>query len=103
MLEHMSPSRRSAVLKQLLPRFPKLATHRHGSLVAQRALDYCDAEEVQCAINALVHDDVSIVGIACSHFGSYVIEQLAGLRSKEAAIAEVSSRLNEQLEHLQAS
>jgi len=79
-LEHASPARRTAMLWKLLPTFAAMSTHRSGSLVAQRVLDYCEEACQIAAIHALLEGvgDNSVVEVACSHYGSYVIEQLAG-------------------------
>jgi len=81
MLEHTSPARRSAVLSRVLPSFAALSMHRTGSLVAQRVLDYCDAVGQNSAVHVLLagKDDVSLVDVACSRYGSFVLEQLAGM------------------------
>lgn len=94
-LEHITPARRSAVLRQLLPGFASLAMHRTGSLVAQRVLDYCDAEGQDLALCALLQaeGESSIAEIACSHYGSYVIEQLATLRQNHHAAQQAITKI----------
>lgn len=105
MLEHASPARRATVFWKILPDFPALATHRTGSLVAQRALDYCDAECKTHAINALLQagESNSPVELACSHYGSYVMEQIASLRQNANGVLEISNVLARSLEKLRKS
>jgi hypothetical protein len=101
-LEHMSPARRSAVLHNLLPNFVTLIMHRSGSLVVQRALDYCGREDQALVLDTL-HKSGSLVDIACSHFGSYVIEQLASMRYNHDVVASLSDVLMANIENLRAS
>jgi hypothetical protein len=101
-LEHMTVARRSAVLSRILPGFASMATHRTGSLVAQRALDYCDAQGQALAIQAL-YQQGSVVEIACSHYGSYVIEQVASLSSKHSSVHDMAYIIASNLEELHAS
>jgi len=105
--EHFAPAHRLAMLQQLLPGFAALATHRTGSLVVQKVLSNCDAEGQMQAILALVWSS-QVVEIACSHYGSYVIEQIAGMRSTHLnagsyAIEEMASILVNSLADLHAS
>jgi len=102
-MEHASPLRRSAMLSQLLPGFAMLAMHRTGSLVAQRVLDYCDDAGQNLAIQALVRGEgaASIVDIACNRYGSYVLEQLAGIH--HSAREEAARILARDLHLLQGS
>lgn len=104
-LEHTSHARRSAVLTQLLPEFSSLTTHRTGSLVAQRVFDYCDAQGQDLALRVLLHaeGENSVVEVACSHYGSYVLEQVAGLHSMHHAAQEIGYVLGSNLHRLCAS
>jgi len=105
-LEHASLARKAALFQQLLPGFAALANHQAGSLVAQRALDYCNAEDKVSAIEALLHESESLVETACSHFGSFVIAQIAEMRlnlQESTVIARVASTLAEHSEQLQQS
>lgn len=104
-IEHASPARRSAVLTQVLSNFTNLAMHRTGSLVAQRALDYCDANGQKLVIQALLQEEEGkslLVEVACSHYGSYVVEQLAGLRC-DGLVQEIAQILGSNLTQLKAS
>lgn len=105
MLEHASPARRAIIFWKILPDFPALATHRTGSLVAQRALDYCDVECKNHAIKALLQaeESSSPVEVACSHYGSYVMEQIASLRHHANGVLEISHVLTCSLEKLRKS
>merc|ERR1711862_258128 len=89
--EHMPPARRSLLVAQILPSFATMSSHRTGSLVAQRILTYCNIEEQQLAIQALLHG--SVVDIACSHYGSYVIEQVAGMRAGHPCVQTMANIL----------
>jgi pumilio RNA-binding family len=85
--EHTSSIRRKAILQKLLPEFSGLAMHRTGSLVAQRALTYCDAEDQDHALLAFLsaEGETSLTEVACSHYGAFVIEQVSGLRHSRYA------------------
>jgi len=93
-LEHTgSQARRSFMMSLLLPGFASLAMHRSGSLVAQRVLDYCYLEEDRNLVfHALLsgEGECSIVEIACSHYGSFVIEQLAASYDKQLSAPKLS-------------
>lgn len=104
-LEHTSHDRRSAILTKLLPEFSSLAMHRTGSLVVQRALDYCNAQGQDVALRALLgaEGEHSIVEVACNHYGSYVLEQSAGLRSMQPAVSAIETVLVAHLHRLCAS
>lgn len=80
-LEHTAHARRSAIVSQVLPHFGLLCTHRTGSLVAQRILSYCDEVHQNLAIHALLkgNSGTSILEVATSHYGSYVLEQIASM------------------------
>merc|ERR1711865_867204 len=80
-LEHASAALRSAALSHILPEFPTLAMHRTGSLIAQRSLDHGDSKSQSMALQILLQaeEKTSLLDVACSRYGSYVIEQIAGL------------------------
>jgi pumilio RNA-binding family len=104
-LEHSSPVHRDFVLHRILPDIGTLAMHRTGSLVVQRVLDYCDCDGQRMAIQAVAAsiEPASLIDIACSHYGSYVVEQIAGVRHLEHLVHDVASRLSMYLERLQGS
>jgi len=103
--EHALATRRAAMLATLLPDFASLAKHRTGSLVVQRALDYCDAEGQELGIQALLNagGENSLLEVAGSHYGSYVIEQLAGLCHERGSVQKVGQILANNLQQLQVS
>lgn len=88
MFEHMGPARRTVLLQQLLPGFAAMCTHRTGSLVAQKILNYCDVAGQQLAIQALL-ESYAVVDIACSHYGSYVVEQIAGMQASHSVLVQM--------------
>lgn len=104
-LEHASEGRQLAMQAQLLPSFASLAMHKDGSRVAERLLDYCSFEGRSVAIRALLQagGECSLVEVASSRYGCYVIAQLAGLRQSHIEVHEIASILAANLEHLQTS
>jgi hypothetical protein len=80
LLEHGSAALRCRILKCMLPVVPVLAVHRTASHGVQRALDHCDEVGQYAIIDAMLQGESphSLAEIACSRYGSYVIEQLAG-------------------------
>lgn len=98
LLEHGSTPLRVGIVLRLLPVTPYLATHRTASHVVQRILDFSD-EEFQCRVMEvfLASTDPDLVGIACSRYGSFVVEQLAcfrlGLGRKAELATTVASHL----------
>lgn len=105
-IEHALPVRRKAVLSQVLANFTTLVTHRTGSLVVQRALDYCDGDGQKFAMQSLLQgeDKNLLIEATCSHYGSYVVEQLAGLRCDDAVLSQEMTRvLSSSMQQLLAS
>jgi len=104
-LEHTSPWRQLALQSQLLPGFASLAMHKDGSRVAERLLDYCTFEDQSKAMRTLLQaeGESSLVEIARSRYGSYVIAQLAGLRQIHVEVLKITSVLASNLECLQSS
>lgn len=88
MFEHMGPARRQVLLQQLLPGFAAMCTHRTGSLVAQRILNYCDVAGQHAAIQALL-ESYAVVDVACSHYGSYVVEEIAGMQASHSGLVQM--------------
>jgi pumilio RNA-binding family len=78
-LEHGSTVLRQRILHQMLPVTPLLAVHRTASHSVQRALDHCAETDRFAIINAMIHGTPphSFPEIACSRYGSFVVEQLA--------------------------
>jgi len=101
-LEHL-PARHAAVLSQILPVFPDLVSNRAGSLVAQRVLAFCDTDGQRRAIQALLQSPSPLINIACTNYGSYVIEQVAGMAAHRVAVEGMACILANNLERLHAS
>lgn len=79
LLEHGSPALRSSICSTILPCIPTLATHRNASHVVQKALDFSDAAmqtEIAEAFLQAGHPN-SLVEVACSRYGSYVVQHFA--------------------------
>mmetsp|Transcript_164535 Transcript_164535/g.315985 ORF Transcript_164535/g.315985 Transcript_164535/m.315985 type:complete len:430 (+) Transcript_164535:87-1376(+) len=86
LLEHAYPVCGRALLDKLLPHAPQLAQHRFGSLVMQRLLDFSDVEGQKQLISKLMwHPSeghaCTLVEVACTHYGSFVVEQLASMKA----------------------
>jgi len=79
LLEHGSDNRRVRILDQLLPVLPQLAVHRTASHVVQKAIDHCDETGKQRLVWRLLNAQSphSFVEVACSRYGSFVVEDLA--------------------------
>jgi len=86
LLEHDTGPRRAKILEQLLPTLPQLAMHRTASHVVQKAIDYCDEEGKRRVIERLLNapSPNSFVDVACSRYGSFVVEDLASLNIGKA-------------------
>lgn len=85
LLEHAYSACGTALLHELLPSVSHLAQHRYGSLVVQRLLDYCDAEGHAAVIRELMwqtseNNNCTLAEVACTHYGSFVVEQLASMK-----------------------
>jgi len=82
LLEHGSMALRSHIAQQLLPCISELAMHRNASHVVQKALDFTDeatqTEVVTCFLRA-GHPN-SLVQVACSRYGSYVVQNLSRIQ-----------------------
>lgn len=80
LMEHL-PSRRASILEGMLQDLPMLGNHRHGSHVVQKVMEHCDEEGKEAIISALLHAESpnTLVEVACSRYGSFVVEQLAGM------------------------
>lgn len=81
LLEHGTVEQRKTITERLINSMPRLAMHRTASHVVQRLLDYSDEERQHMVLASLLQAEVpaSLVEIACSRYGSFVAEQLAGL------------------------
>lgn len=100
LLEHGSSIRRVRILNQLLPTLPQLAMHRTASHVVQKAIDHSDEDGKRRLVERLLNAQSpnSLVDIACSRYGSFVVEDLANVNvGKEDMIRYLESgvdRLN---------
>merc|ERR1739844_867525 len=91
LLEHGASHRRDAIVRHLLLFLPQLTMHRTASHVVQRALKHCSSD-CQCAItNALLcaQPPHSLVEVAASRYGSYLVEDLQNVFGMEGLGAEV--------------
>jgi len=104
LLEYGSLLCRHGILSRLLPDLPTLAMHRTASHVIQRALDFSDEESQAAIISTLLcaASPGSLVEVASSRYGSYVVEQLATMKMQNhrGLIDEVARRLAENTSEL---
>jgi len=79
LLEHGSFVRKVRILDQLLQTLPQLAVHRTASHVVQNIIDHSDESGKQRLVEKLLREQSphSIIEIACSRYGSFVVEDLA--------------------------
>lgn len=82
LLEHGEMALRSSIVRQLLPCISALAMHRSASHVVQKALDFCDTtmqiEIVEAFLQAASPN--SLIDVACSRYGSYVVQHFARIQ-----------------------
>jgi len=104
-IENTSPVFRQALLWELLPNLVTLAMHRNGSRVAQRLFDFCDIAQQRSAMEALIKgtETCSLADVACCHYGSYVIAQLASYQQTHREAHEIARTLGGHLPRLQSS
>lgn len=105
-LEHLSPARRTVIVSKLLPGFASMCLDRSGSLVAQRLLDSCGADGQHEAILALLRGEAhhtSLVDVACSHYGSYVLVHVAALHAQQRLVQDIRYALLCNLQQLNSS
>lgn len=125
LLEHGSRERRRAILAKMMDTtaettlqqpgqndikgLPQLAAHRTASHTVQKLLDHSDDEGKLTIVQNLLRAEKpnSVVDVACSRYGSFVIEQIKGYEVKQkqedgplqdalaAAVGEVRARLLE--------
>lgn len=100
LVEH-SPPHRAPILERMLEDLPVLAGHRTASHVVQKVMDYSDDEGKQAIVEALLRAESpqSLSEVACSRYGSFVVEQLAGMSEAgdevKQSIAEHSDELSQ--------
>lgn len=79
LVEHGATPWRSSIVQRLLPCISALAMHRYASHVVQKAFNFSNdsmqAEIVEVFLQAECPN--SLVDVACSRYGSYVVSQLA--------------------------
>lgn len=104
LLEHGEVHRRVAVVERLLPIMPYLSMHRTASHVVQQALNYSSKEAQIAIVHALLQaqGSFSIVEVAASRYGSYVVEELHH-NGSSWVVCEVRRRLLEAPVHLRGS
>eukprot|EP00927_Polykrikos_kofoidii_P081491 TRINITY_DN7892_c0_g2_i1.p1 TRINITY_DN7892_c0_g2~~TRINITY_DN7892_c0_g2_i1.p1 ORF type:complete len:519 (+),score=75.54 TRINITY_DN7892_c0_g2_i1:77-1558(+) len=77
-LEHGSHVMKHKILEHLMPVLGMLSMHRTGSFVVQKAFRFC-SEQVQESMVALLLDlprPESLLDVATSRYGSFVVEQI---------------------------
>eukprot|EP00747_Dinoflagellata_sp_TGD_P166700 gnl/TRDRNA2_/TRDRNA2_189901_c0_seq1.p1 gnl/TRDRNA2_/TRDRNA2_189901_c0~~gnl/TRDRNA2_/TRDRNA2_189901_c0_seq1.p1 ORF type:complete len:579 (+),score=117.25 gnl/TRDRNA2_/TRDRNA2_189901_c0_seq1:242-1738(+) len=103
LLEHGAPDCRASIVRRMLPFASMLSMHRTASHVIQRALDYSDEDGQRQIVETLLcskESGFTIVDVASSRYGSFVVEQIASVRS---SFAELRSRLLEGISQLSRS
>jgi len=97
LIEHGASHRGAEVLQRLLPTIAQLAMHRTASHVAQTALTYAGDEGQRAIAAGLLGAAAphSLLDVAASRYGSYVVEDLHGLRcpGSQAILDEIRRRL----------
>lgn len=98
LLEH-TPECRSELLKCLLGNVSQLAMHRTASHVVQQAITCCLEDDQNLIVDALLAAaSPSIAEVACGRYGSFVVDQLAGLGGQQ--VAGLKLRLQNNLQQL---
>jgi len=101
LIEH-SPSHRETIFASMLPELPMLAAHRTASHVVQKVMEHSDHDGRQASVSAFLEADSphTLAENACSRYGSFVVEQLAGM---EEGCSEVKQSLTTSSETLSQS
>jgi len=89
LLEHGSSVRKVSILDQLLQTLPQLAVHRTASHVVQNLIYHSDEVGKRRLVETLLREQSphSIVDIACTRYGSFVVEDLANnVRGEKEAL-----------------
>mmetsp|Transcript_33034 Transcript_33034/g.77233 ORF Transcript_33034/g.77233 Transcript_33034/m.77233 type:complete len:484 (-) Transcript_33034:116-1567(-) len=83
LLEHGSNERRQAILDQVAERIPALSMHRTASHFVQQLLDYVEPELQRVIVRKLLQAETpeSMLEVAGSRYGSFVVEQVASVES----------------------
>lgn len=79
LLEHGTMTLRSCIVQHLLPSISTLAMHRSASHVVQKALDFSNNAMQTEMMEAFLEAECpkSLVNVACSRYGSYVVSHFA--------------------------
>jgi len=99
--EHGSQTWKDSVTKQITGTVSILAKHRTASHVVQKALDHGAEQNQRTLVLALMRGEgeESLVDVACSRYGSYVVEQLDDISAYSGEVRQLlkdgSSRLAE--------
>lgn len=94
------PATRSGIMARLLASLSTLAMHRAGCHVVVHALHHCSPAEHRAMLERLMSSDEApalLAEIACSRFGSLVVEELADV---PACVTEARSALTYALPHI---
>lgn len=78
-LEHGASAQVTEIKRQLCIRMDVISQHRFGSHVVECAIGCSDEAGQDVVVKALL-DDCDLISLACSRFGSVVVERLADLR-----------------------
>jgi len=99
LLEHGSTDCRSEIIRRLLPTVSLLAMHRTASHIVQQALTFGSSEDLRALILKLLESQSpnSFEDIACSRYGSFVVEQLAGICSIFLNLADLVETMKQRL------
>jgi len=89
LIEH-SPDYRTQILDSMLEDLPIAAVCRYGSHVVQKLMDYSDEDRRPDIVAALLHGKSpnTLVEVASDRYGSYVVEQLAGMSDAGSDVTE---------------
>lgn len=81
--EYGSPSMKAKIIEQVVDDLPHLSKHRIASHVVQKALGFCAEDLQQILVSAFMRGqgDDSLVALACTRYGSYVIASLANVQA----------------------
>jgi len=79
------------IVEQIVSVLPHLAKHRTASHVVQKALQFCDEAMQYKLVSALLNaeGEDSLVEVGCSRYGSFVVEELAGIQACSQRVCEI--------------
>lgn len=98
LIEH-SRAYRTQILDSMLEDLPIAAVCRYGSHVVQKLMDFSEEDRKPDIVAALLHGKSpnSLVEVASDRYGSYVVEQLAGMRDAGSDVTESIAKGSEEL------